>query len=81
MRRLATLTALVVWLLAALVAFCALFVVWPIACFVWQGLAPAADGSTTVIEATFRIRPQPAARMAGSTRSVRRKTDSTIDSK
>lgn len=33
-------------LLAALVAFCALFVVWPIACFVWQGLAPAADGST-----------------------------------
>lgn len=33
-------------LLAALVVFCALFVVWPIACFVWQGLAPAADGST-----------------------------------
>lgn len=27
-------------LLAALVAFCTLFVVWPIACFVWQGLAP-----------------------------------------
>ncbi len=33
-------------LLAVLVGFCALFVVWPIACFVWQGLAPAADGST-----------------------------------
>lgn len=33
-------------LLAMLVGFCALFVVWPIACFVWQGLVPAADGST-----------------------------------
>ena len=41
----------------------------------------AADGSTTVIEATFRIRPQPAARMRGNTRSVRRKIDSTMDSK
>ena len=30
-------------LLAVLVGFCALFVVWPIACFVWQGLAPAAE--------------------------------------
>ena len=36
-------------LLAVLVGFCALFVVWPIACFVWQGLTPAADGSTFAI--------------------------------
>ena len=40
-----------------------------------------AEGSTTVMEATFRMRPHPASRIAGSTRSVRRNTDSTMDSK
>ena len=38
-------------------------------------------GSITVMEATFRMRPQPMARIPGNTRSVRRKTDSTMDSK
>ena len=33
-------------LLAALVVFCAVFVVWPIAAFVWQGLAPGQGGAS-----------------------------------